>query len=100
VDLRSDAAANARVRTGDPPPVLRSTVRTLVLGLLLAYLSTFYHHPPRYSFVDDGILDNAVMALSAVVCLGRAVLVRGGCGARCARRICWPASAGTSSGCC
>ncbi|HEX2807440.1 MAG TPA: hypothetical protein VHN80_14845, partial [Kineosporiaceae bacterium] len=38
-------------------------------------MATFAHRRPGYSFLDDGALDNVVMGLAAVVCLGRAVLV-------------------------
>jgi hypothetical protein len=53
----------------------RVVVAAVVLGALLTYVATFAHRRPGYSFLDDGALDNVVMGLAAVVCLGRAVLV-------------------------
>jgi diguanylate cyclase (GGDEF)-like protein len=71
------------IRTLGPAGGGRSAISMLrlvavcgLLGTLLLYLSTFLHHPAKYSLMDDGLLGNLPLIASAAVCLGRAALVR------------------------
>ncbi len=72
-----DAAPGA---PAPPPPEWRGRAPRIgaggvLLALLVIYLAAFLGRPHGYSFLPDGLLDNLVMAVGAVICLVRGAVV-------------------------